>query len=487
MGKILTQGTRLQQFTFFHPLSAAIALAAPLCFSAAPASAEQAPEPPSLPGGDVDEPEPPPMDPLQAQMQELTDRLKEMEEQQVKKAASPLTINGYVDFGGFVPFGNNGRGYVEDLAQAQFPEFKGKYGWTFLGDILSTAVNSRGEVADLGQAAGLLRPRFDSIHSNGAAGFILNEFNLRLGYALTDRAILRTSVNFVPRSGTDFALGDFIDVDQAEMEYVVTDDGNTSVWAGKILPVFGIEYKERKSDQRFGITPSLIQRYTSGPQLGLKVRSKLLQDWLIVAGSVTNNSSGTEQFHFQSEIDKNNGKTLNGRLALNIPIGDFASPLAGHHLEIGASGEWGPQDWASDTRGNVWFGGLDLQYLSANFMVKAQAIRGHAPGDATDAQCRSDPTSCAWHLDLHTSGYVEVDGMVTGWLGFMLRAEQRDAFVALGMNRLYLTKERRYTGAVRVVFSPHIILKVEYLLNREYGGIAQFENNILTSSLVLAF
>ena len=63
-------------------------------------------------------------------------------------------------------------------------------------------------------------------------------------------------------------MGDFMDVDLAEMEYVVTDDGNTSFFAGKIMPVFGIEYKERKSDQRFGITPSLVQRYTSGPAAG---------------------------------------------------------------------------------------------------------------------------------------------------------------------------------------------------------------------------
>jgi hypothetical protein len=120
-------------------------------------------------------------------------------------------------------------------------------------------------------------------------------------------------------------------------------------------------------------------------------------------------------------------------------------------------------------------------------MLKAQAIRGHAPGDLTDGPCRADPTSCAWHLDLHTSGYVEIDAMVTGWLGFMLRGERRDAFVALGLNRLYLTKEQRLTVAARIVFSPHIILKAEYLWNHEYGGIAQFENNILTSALVLQF
>lgn len=400
-----------------------------------------------------------------------------MEDQQVKRAASPLSINGYVDFGYFVPIGNNGVGFIEDLGQNRFPQYR-NYGWTFLGDILSTAVNSRGEVASLGNPPGLPRPRFDSVNSGGAPGFIVNEVNMRLGYTLTDKAILHTSINFVPRSGQDFALGDFMDVDLAEVEYVVTDDGKTSVFAGKILPVFGIEYKERKSDQRFGITPSLVQRYTSGPQLGVKVRSKMLNDWVIFAGSVTNNSSGTEQFHFQSEIDKNSGKTLNGRLALSVPIGDFLPALSGHRLELGASGEWGSQDWAADNSGKIWFAGLDLQYLSANFMLKAQAIRGHAPGTTDET---------AWHLDLHTSGYIEADVQLTGILGFILRAEMRDAFVALGTNRAYLTKGERFTGGVRLVLSPHILLKAEYLWNREFGGVPQFENNVFTSSLVLAF
>ena len=66
-----------------------------------------------------------------------------------------------------------------------------------------------------------------------------------------------------------------------------TSDGKTSIFIGKTMGVFGIEYKERRSDQRFGITPSLIGRYTDGPVLGIKARSKLFNDWLILAGSVT--------------------------------------------------------------------------------------------------------------------------------------------------------------------------------------------------------
>src|SRR6185369_2430835 len=207
----------------------------------------------------------------------------------------------------------------------------------------------------------------------GAPGFIANEVNMRLGYQLADRALLRTSVNFVPRSGKqDFSLGDFFDVDTAEMEYVVTDDGNTSIFVGKTMPVFGIEYKDRKSDKRFGITPSLVDRYTSGSQLGLKFRSKLLKDWIILAGAVSNNSSTVEQFHFYSEIDQNSGKTLSGRFALSIPIGDFIRGLAGQRLELGGSGEWFTHARTTDNKGKTWFYGADLQYFGGNFVLKAQ-------------------------------------------------------------------------------------------------------------------
>ena len=428
---------------------------------------------PNLPG--ADNPDDGRIDQLEQQLAELSARLKQAEDQQHANAVSPLSIHGYVDFGFFAPLGNRGVGFVEDVGNRQMPQLSG-YSWTFLGDILATTVNTRGEVASLGSPPMVVR--YDSINSNGAPGFIANEVNLRLGYALSERALMRTSVNFVPRSGHDFALGDTVDVDLAELEYVATSDGDTSIFVGKTLPVFGIEYKERKSDQRFGITPSLIQRYTSGPQLGLKVRSKLFHQWLILAGSVTNNSSGTEQFHFQSEIDQNSGKTLNGRIAVSIPVGSLLTGIAGDKLELGASGEWGPQDWATDNHGKIEFFGADLQYLSTNFAVKAQFIRGDAPG-TSDA--------LAWRLSLHNSGYLEFNWQVIPLLGVLLRAEQRDAFVAQGMTRAYVTKERRFTGGLRVVFNPHVIVKAEYLHNMEYGGIEEFNNDILTSSLVLAY
>jgi hypothetical protein len=429
--------------------------------------------PPSLPSSE------PALDPITEDFQEQIDDLKEklkLRDEQQRQDASRLSINGYLDVGFFVPLGNRGIGWVRDVGNRQFPD-RANFAWTFLGDILATAVNSRGEPADLGDAPGI--DRHDSVDSDGAAGFLVNEVNMRLGYQLSRRALLRTSINFVPRSGRqDFSLGDTTDVDVAELEYMLTEDGNTSFFAGKTMPVFGIEYKERKSDQRFGVTPSLIYRYTAGPQLGLKLRSKLLKEWVIVAAAVSNNSSVIEPFHFHSEIDKNSGKTLSGRVAVSAPMGLMIGALEGDRLEIGASGLSGPQDRALNNDENTLFWGVDLQYLSANFALKAQIMKGDSPGL---------PAQGVWQLDLKASGYAEIDWQILSWLGVLGRAGLRNAEVMLGEDRIYITRSRQFTGGVRLVFNPNAMLKLEYVHNREYDGVDQIRNDIATSSLVLHF
>jgi len=460
-----------------------VVMAASLLARSAVAQEERAAAP-SLPedAGDGVETAPPETETPEDQIAELKERLQQDEEER-KKSVSRLSWNGYVDFGYFAPIGNGGVGWIRDSGNVYFPQYS-NYSWVFMGDLLGTPVNSRGEAASLGIAPGV--SRFDSVSSAGAGGFIVNEVNLRPRYQLADNAILRASVNFVPRTGSDFALGDFVELDQAEMEYLPTADGKTSIFVGKTMSVFGIEYKERRSDQRFGITPSLVGRYTDGPQLGIKVRSKLLNDWLILAGAVSNGSSTTEQFHFYSEIDQNWGKTLSGRAAVAIPVGHLLHN--DDRLEIGLSGEWGPQDRATNNSGKIWFEGLDLQYVNANFTVKGQLMRGAAPG-------LPDSGTDVYGLKLHASGFLEADWMVLPYLGLMGRAALRDAIVTLGVpmpgstseTRIYITDQIQYTAGVRVVFNPHVVTKLEYLHNQQLGVIPQFRDDVFTSSMVLSF
>jgi hypothetical protein len=411
------------------------------------------------------------IDPI-AKIAELEARLDQ--QQSVIVGRQPrVIVGGYIDLGFFATEGN-GSGIVRDQGHALFPQYS-NYGWLFYGDILSTAVNSRGEVADLGDATGA-PPRFDSIHSGGAPGFIANEINLNLTSGLGPTAIATASINFTPRTGSNFSLGDALDADLAQLEWMPTNSQKTSIFVGKFDSVLGIEYRERKSNQRYGITPSLIARYTTGTALGVKVRSKFgPDDVLVVAGSVTNGSFTQEQFHFYNEIDTNLGKTVSGRVSLHPPI-----PI---DMELGGSGSYGAQDRSPNDIGKMWFLGVDYQLHLRRADLKVQYLKGAAPGD---------PANEVYGLQLHGGGYVELDGFVLPHFGIIARAEYRDAFVWLGdpnapggADRAYLTKGWRATGGVHINFTDRIVLKAEYLHNGEYGGIPQIRNDVFTTSLVL--
>jgi hypothetical protein len=438
-----------------------------------PISGETAPAPDPEPAtSPLPEVEPPPQDETSLRLRELEQQIQQTRELTMSRRSS-VTIGGYVDFGFFVPQGD-GSGIVRDNGNRMFPQYgQGQYGWVFLGDLLAPTINSRGEVADLGDAAGV--ERFDSVHSRGAPGFIANEVNLTLATGLGESVLGTVSVNFVPRTGSDFALGDFFDLDIAQLEWVLTRSGNVSLFVGKMDSVLGIEYRDRKSNQRFGVTPSLLARYTTGTALGLKMRAKLLpNEMLVLAAAVTNGSNSTEQFHFFNEVDTNAGKTASGRLSLRLPL-----PF---DLEIGASGSYGAQDRARNNDGMMKLYGVDLLAHAGPVDLKAQWLKGKSPGNTADD---------VYGLTLNGGAYGEADVMITPSIGLLARGEFRDAFVWLGdakapegANRAYVTKVWRATGGLRFVFTERIVLKAEYLHNGEYGGLPQIKDDVFTSSLV---
>jgi len=401
---------------------------------------------------------------------ELASKVSELEARlaaQNRKPQFPIKLTGYGDLGLFATQGD-GSGFRRDIGHKVFPGRSG-FGWVFYGDLLATPVNSRGDVADLGQAPGV--DRFDSVHSQGHLTFLVNELNLSVDAGLGPSALLTSSVNFTPRAGGDFRLGDSFDVDLVQLEWMPTDDGKTSIFVGKVDSVLGIEYKGRKPPERFGITPSLIARYTTGTAVGLKARTLLAGDHLVLAAAVTNGSFGTEQFHFFQETDSNNFKTLSGRAAVRIPIGSGS-------LELGPSGQWGTQDGTPDGSGAMWFVGADAELETPRVDLKAQWLKGKAPGDEV---------TMTYALDLKQGGYVEANVIVTPTLGVLGRAEFRDAEVQQGMTRLYITKNWRATAGLRLIFSPHAIIKAEYCHNGEYGGIPSIPDDVVTTSAVMVF
>jgi hypothetical protein len=442
--------------------------------SAQPAPPSPSPPPPpapASPAGDADEPDDggdaaPAADSAQlaTKVQELEDKLAAMQDH---KSQFPIKITGYGDIGLFATQGD-GSGFRRDIGHEMFPA-RSNYGWVFYGDLLATPVNSRGDVADLGQAPGV--DRFDSVHSGGKLTFLVNELNLSVNAGLGPSALFTSSVNFTPRAGSNFSLGDSFDIDLVQLEWMPTDDGKTSIFVGKVDSVLGHEYKTRKASQRFGITPSLVARYTTGTAVGVKARTLLLGDHVILAASATNGSFGTEQFHFFQETDSNNFKTLSGRAALRIPVGSGT-------LELGPSGQWGTQDGTPDDGGKLWFVGVDAELTTSRLDLKAQWLKGKAPGD---------DVTMTYGLDLKQGGYVEADVIVTPVLGILGRAEFRDAEVHQGTERLYITKNWRATAGARLSFSPNATMKFEYSHNGEYGGTPSIPDDVITTSAVMAF
>ena len=447
-------------------LVAVTAAAQPAPLAAAPAAARTAPsvdadesDDDAAPGGDGAA--------LASKVQELEDKLAAVQSKQNQKSQFPIKITGYGDLGAFATQGD-GSGFRRDIGHTMFPT-RDNFGWVFYGDLLATQINSRGDVADLGQAPGV--DRFDSVHSGGKLTFLVNELNLGIKAGLGTTALFTGSVNFTPRAGSNFSLGDSFDVDIAQLEWMPTDDGKTSIFVGKVDSVIGHEYKSRKAPDRFGITPSLVARYTTGTAVGIKARTLLLGDKLILAAAVTNGSFGTEQFHFFQETDSNNFKTVSGRAALRLPFGNST-------FEVGPSGQWGTQDGTPDNGGKMWFAGVDAELIMPRLGLKAQWLKGKAPGD---------DVTMTYGLDLKQGGYVEADVIVTPIIGVLGRAEFRDAEVRQGLERLYITKNWRATVGARLMFNPNAVIKAEYSHNGEYGDSPGIPDDVVTTSAVMAF
>lgn len=393
----------------------------------------------------------------------------------------PLTgrLGGYADVGFFWAAGN-GAGVRPDIGYQHFPEYTGVVpdSWVFMGDPLSTTINSRGEPADTGESRAVT---FDGVNSQGKSSFILNAFNLNILAGIGKSVSLEGLVDFVPRARnvsdpdtSRFALGDFIDFKLGYVRWQVpTKRLDIDLYAGKIDPVFGYEYKIQESPSRVTVTPSLICRYTCGRNPGLKARFKFLRSRaLILALAVTNGSSFTENFAFANEIDTNNFKTTSGRLSYVIPLG------AG--LEIGASGSIGAQDFQPDDRVIQKQYGFDLHLEAKGVELTGEFVQGLVDGKT---EAGGPPCGIAPCLEFK-GAYGLLGYRALNWLMPYARVDWRQALHQSGASFVYNSNTLRVTPGIRFEIGTNVIFKLEYTVNRELGRIPQIPNDVFTSSLV---
>jgi hypothetical protein len=468
----------------------------------APDAAEPAPTPSEPPAPPVAAPPvaaPPPtvlheqLDRLERELaalrstnEKLAERLEVVEEDQTYETKRvdglmPLSgrVSGYIDTGVFWVQGN-GSGLRPDIGNQVFPQYAGKVpdSWVFLGDPLSTAINSRGEPADTGDSRAVA---FDSVDSRGKASFIVNNLNVALTGNMGDTFSVNGLIDFLPRNRAasdpnGLMLGDYIDVKLAYMSWRPrTKRVKLELSVGKIDPVFGYEYRIQESPDRITVTPSLLCRYVCGRPVGIKLRQKFFDESLIVALSLTNGSPMWEGFGLAADVDQNNVKTATGRVSYRLPVRST--------IEMGGSGMIGAEDLQPDDRRRHWQAGADLHIEVWRLDLTGEFVQGSVAGKTSPGGVHCDTAMCLQYR----SAYGLLGVRATNWFMPYVRVDWRDAIHQNGANFLYISKLARVTGGVRFEIGTHAIVKAEYTHDRELGPIPQFNNDLVTTSFIGRF
>jgi hypothetical protein len=390
-------------------------------------------------------------------------------------------FRGYVDIG-FFATGGDGSGVRRDALHANFPEYDNVVpgAWVFMGDPLSTAVNSRGEPADTGPSRSI---RLDAIDSQGAPSFLVNNLSLGLLTAVgpDKRWTVTGLMDFVPRerraTSDDPGSGRFVDVKLAFAEYWLPTEAPIAVYAGKVYSVLGIEYRTQESDQRLGVTPSLVCRYTCGYPTGVGIRGQHIDRALEWNAAITNGSHFVPAFSLSDDIDDNDLPTVAARAGWNFEIGTG--------VEVGASAMFGPQDEQQDNEVLQWHYGVDASADLGDFVLAAELVHGRAEGsrDAGAMEPRCSVAPCM----KYNAAYGWLGWRATNWITPYARVDWRDALHQHGAEFVYVSELIRVTGGAHLEMGSYAIAKAEYTWNRELGRIPQFPNDVFATSLVIKY
>lgn len=393
-----------------------------------------------------------------------------------QESASPFRISGYVDVG-FAKAQGTGSSFVPDDTRVP-----ADYGV----DAFAPAVNSRGEVASLdagGRFVNGFLPR--TVDIGGRGSFLLNTVSLDLFYEPSSAPVLVFArTQFLPRfekgsGGTKLLL-------QQAFGRVTPFSGHEfMISLGRFDSVFGIEYLENESPLRTGITPSLMARYTTGPQLGIKAlyRRQLpsLSSAVSLNVAVTNGSSRVDSLQTPD-------LSLTGMPFVSARLG-YELQLLRLQVKLGASGQTGARNDQNDSRVHQTQLGADARLTAGWFSLSGEYVRardgaGTAPGKYTGLGDY-----------FYASGFA-----MNGFYGTLALAVPVEA-EALRMATLYGRYDRRaaefhgfggiltsrYTVGARLDFWSVLSLKAEYLFNRENAGAPRVDNDVFAASAVYVF
>ncbi|HVY37237.1 MAG TPA: hypothetical protein VHM31_04860 [Polyangia bacterium] len=389
-------------------------------------------------------------------------------------APSPLTLNGYVDVG-FAKAQGNGTSFApgDQVVPADYGV-----------DPFAPAVNTRGDAASTSSGGRFVNgflPRSAGIGGN--ASFLLNTLDADLKYTPAAAPLLVFArVQLLPRftgAGDDTRVY----VEQAFGRYTPFDSQELALSVGKFDSVFGIEYLDNQSNIRTGVTPSLVARYTTGQSIGAKLfyRIQLAPIWSAVSLNAALTNSGTFVEALQAPDASLTGAPVgSGRLGyeLNAPA---------VQVKLGASAMYGPRNDQPQQSVHQKAFGLDARVAFAGLYASAEYVRvDEGEGGPKTTSLGTFPIASAFSV---RGGYGQLAYGLPWSIGFLrkvtlyARYDRRHAWFR-GFTPITVD---RFTGGVRFDLWDSVLLKAEYLDNRELSGAPTVANNVFTSSLVYSF
>jgi hypothetical protein len=389
-------------------------------------------------------------------------------------APAPLTVNGYIDVG-FAKAQGNGTSFAPN--DQSIPADYGV-------DTFAPAVNSRGDVASTnsnGRFVNGFLPR--SVGIGGNASFLLNTLDVDLKYTPAFAPLMVFSrVQFLPRftgSGDDTRVY----VEQAFGRLVPFDSQELAIAAGKFDSVFGIEYLDNQANIRTGVTPSLVARYTTGQSIGAKLFYRIQIQPLQSAVSL--NVSATNSGNFVESLQPPDA-SLTGQ-----PVGagrlGYELNTRGIQVKLGASGLIGPRNDQAYQAAHQKAYGVDARVAVAGVYLNAEYVHvDEGEGGPKTTSLGNFPVSSTFNV---RGGYVQLAYGLPFSIGALHkltvygRYDHRHAWFE---GFPWITVDR-FTGGVRLDLWEAIILKAEYLVNRELAGAPTVANNVFTSSLVYSW
>jgi len=261
-------------------------------------------------------------------------------------------------------------------------------------------------------------------------------------------------------------------LEQAFGRLVPFDSQELALSVGKFDSVFGIEYLDNQANIRTGITPSLIARYTTGPSIGAKLfyRFQLAPLWSALSLNVAATNSGNFVEALQPPDASLTGRPVgSGRLGYELNT----APV---QVKLGVSAMYGPRNDQPDPAAHQKALGADLRVALFGLYLNAEKT----------TSAGSYPLSSAFwarggYLQLAYALPIEVGPLRK--LTVYGRYDRRHAWFE-GFTPITV---ERFTGGLRIELWESLILKGEYLVNRELAGAPTVANDVLTTSLVYSW